>query len=403
MKRLKIALVCDWFLPRIGGIEHNMRDLAKNLIAQGHEVHVITACPGPDVVEGIRVHRLDVRTLPLIQICYGPSTLTKLKKVLLAEKFDLLHTHYLLSTLSHSAIHLAHQLKIPTVFTHHSINGPLHHPLILKSLPFVGWLLGVLFFRMHYRGRLQRPNVISAVSRAVAEDLAYVYDTDDIEILPNGIDPQKWRVPHLPTERFTLTCVMRLCKSKQPLKLIQAMARIKEQLGPQELPFLEIIGDGSQRHKMVQLIERFGLQKHIRLMGRCSRNEIKTAFSRSQLFVMPSTREGFGIAVLEARTAGLPVVAMNHGGVGDIITDGEDGFLMNSYEDFADKIAQIIRDRQLHQRITAQAREPLVRLSWDNVISRHLKVYQQALAQFPQTLPTRDQDDESLPDRRFGT
>lgn len=221
MKRLKIALVCDWFLPRTGGIEHNMRDLAKNLIAQGHEVHVITACPGPDVVEGIRVHRLEVRTLPVIQICYGPSSLTKLKNVLLAEKFDLLHTHYLLSTLSNIAIHLAHQLKIPTVFTHHSINGPLHHPLILKNLPFVGWLLGVLFFRIHYRGRLRRPNAISAVSHAVAEDLAYVYDTDDIEILPNGIDPQQWRVPHLPGERFTLTCVMRLCKSKQPLKLKQ--------------------------------------------------------------------------------------------------------------------------------------------------------------------------------------
>jgi glycosyltransferase involved in cell wall biosynthesis len=237
----------------------------------------------------------------------------------------------------------------------------------------------------------------------VAEDVGKVYRSKQVAILPNGIDPRKWQVPHLMGDQFTIVSVMRLCNSKQPQRLIRAIPRINQQLSPHQKPVFLIIGDGSQRNRIKRLIKRYKIQNQVQLLGRCSRNQIKTEFIRAQLFVLPSIYEGFGIAALEARAAGIPVIAMNQGGVRDIVQHGVDGFLADDDEAFADQIAEFIRNSELRSQIEDHARQALDRMTWDDVIARHMTVYQAAISQHPATLEHKEGAHEGLLDRRYGT
>jgi glycogen synthase len=399
----KIALVCDWFLPRMGGIELNMRDLALHLKARGHDVHVVTALPGPEVIDGIRVHRLPVRMLPFVDLCYGKKTVSSLEELFRKEKYDVVHGHYLLSALAHMGFYVARRQGIPTVFTHHSVSRFYPKRLILSLAPYIGSLGASIFMRTPLRARSIRPDVITAVSHAVAEDTKRVYRTDDVPLLPNGIDPGWWHYPKSPAPHFQIVSVMRLNKPKYPRELIRAIPKINALLPEGMRPIFKIIGDGPQRTKMEEDVLRLGLVGQVEFLGFRPREEIRLHFAESHLFVLPSLREGFGIAVLEARTAGVPAVAMNHGGIGDILEDGRDGYLTNTYDEFVDRIVRLVKDERLLADMQREASRPLHRFSWDAIIDRHLDVYRLAMERRGHAPFDREDEHAGLPDRRYGT
>src|SRR5262245_8457574 len=121
LKRYKIALVCDWYLPRIGGLELHLYDLARELNARGHEAHIICVISGPTEDRGIKVHRLPVPMLPFLKTVRNPAAALELERVLRRERFDIVHAHNAFSPLAHVAMFLAKRLGIPSVFTEHSV------------------------------------------------------------------------------------------------------------------------------------------------------------------------------------------------------------------------------------------------------------------------------------------
>src|SRR6185503_15908058 len=122
---MKIALVCDWFLPRVGGIERHLAELGKHLAAENHEVTIITPTKGPaSSVSGVRVRRLPACLLPGIGLLWTPTSFRRLGGVLRSEAFDIVHVHSsIISPAAYAAIHLAQKAGLPTVSTGHSIWG----------------------------------------------------------------------------------------------------------------------------------------------------------------------------------------------------------------------------------------------------------------------------------------
>src|SRR5438309_2342704 len=120
---MKIALVCDWYAPRLGGIESQLDDLARELSARGHDVHVITATPG-DATAPWPVHRLDVRLVPGWQVIRGPAPVRALDQLIARERFDVLHGHSLYSPLALAAMWLARERGLASVLTSHSLLDP---------------------------------------------------------------------------------------------------------------------------------------------------------------------------------------------------------------------------------------------------------------------------------------
>ena len=363
----KIAIVSDWYLPRIGGLELHLRDLARELNARGHEAHVVTATPGPQELDGIKVHRLDVPLMPGLDTIRSKKALKPLEELFKREQFDLIHCHTALSPLSIGGAYVAKRLGIPSVMTEHSVLRGAGLTLLSTLHKIWGWA--------------DWPDVLTAVSHYVAKDMRDVSGRKDVYVLPNGINARDWR-PHNPpapgSEPLRVTTVMRFTKRKRPHDVIKAIPKVHAALPKELRPIFTLVGDGPERARVEREIERLGVGDYVELTGFKPRHEIREILARSSLFILPTSKEALSIATLEARCCGLPVVAMNHGGVGDLIRHGREGFLANTREEFVDYIAEVMANAELRKSMADNTRRSLSWFGWDSVIGQHMHVYRLA-------------------------
>ncbi len=368
-KKLKIALISDWFLPRIGGIELHVRDLALNLKANGQEVHVITTTPGDDSPDGIPVHRLKTPLLPFFKIAYSSQLIRSLREILVQNKFDILHSHSSVVTpLAYVAIYLANELQIPSLITNHS--------LLEKSVYFLK-LLDTFY------GWKKWPVKLTSISTVAAEGFIRASGEKEITLLPNGIDTSEWKIiKNRQPSPIQITTVMRLHPKKRGMALIEAIKKVKAKLSPSFKFQLNLIGDGKEKNRLEKKTTSLKLQEEIKFLGYRSREEIKKLFEKSHFFVLPTVKEAFGIAVLEAKAAGLPVVAMSYGGVQDMIEHQKEGFLANNDEEFADYILELIQNEKLRNEMSENTIKTLDRFDWRQLIQKHWEVYQDVIRLF---------------------
>jgi glycosyltransferase involved in cell wall biosynthesis len=361
----KVAIISDWYLPRIGGLELHLRDLARELNRRGHEAHVITATPGEQELDGIKVHRLDVPLMPGLDTIRSRKALRPLEKLLVREQYDIIHCHTALSPLAIGGAYLAKKLGIPSVMTEHSVLRGAGLKLLSTLHKLWGWA--------------DWPDYLTAVSNYVANDMRDVSGRDDVYVLPNGINARDWKPhnPPAPTEELPLrvTTVMRFTKRKKPHEVIRAIPKINALLPEGVRPLFTLVGDGPERKRVEREVARLGVADQVELTGFQPRHEIREILARSSMFILPTSKEALSIATLEARCCGLPVVAMNHGGVGDLIHDGREGFLANTSDEFIERIAQVISDGELRRRMSIATKKSLDWFGWDSVIAQHMHVY----------------------------
>jgi glycosyltransferase involved in cell wall biosynthesis len=364
---VKVALVCDWYHPRVGGIELHLQNLGARLVAAGHDVVVITPTPGAELVDGIRVRRIDAPLAPVFGFLATPAGIGAVGAALADERVDVAHCH--VSIISPAALGGAHQAQlrgIPTVLTFHSV---------VPQTPTLARTVNLLFDTSRWRARF------SAVSRRVAADMQPLAGRNEITVVPNGIDVGFWRVPPVPHgSEVRLVSVMRLNPKKRPLALVAMMRRVMTSVGRASNVSLRVAGDGPQRAALEAAIKRAGLRDHIEIVGRRSREEIRMMLAESDVFVLPTVRESFGLAALEARCVGLPVVAMAASGVAELIEHGQEGLLARSDRELARHVTSLVRDDTLRASIAGHNRATVPPFAWPQVIDQHLALYRDAIA-----------------------
>jgi glycosyltransferase involved in cell wall biosynthesis len=173
---------------------------------------------------------------------------------------------------------------------------------------------------------------------------------------------------------------MRLNAKKRPLAFVKMMRRVNELLRGSEHVRLRIVGDGPPRSRLERAVARFRLRDQIHLLGRRGRDEIRDLFSESDIFVLPSVRESFGLAALEARCAGLPVVAMANSGVAEIIQHGHEGLLAHSNAELAAHVAALARDAERRYSIAYHNRQSTPPFDWPRIVAAHVALYRDAIA-----------------------
>lgn len=366
-KKLKIILISDWYLPRIGGTEMHLHDLAVRLAREGHEVEIITSTPGEKETDGIRAHRLDAPLFPGIGLVWTRAAFTQIKSILANKGCDVVHCHgNVVNPVAYGSVYLCRQLGIPAVITWKSILG-VYTPLMRVANSAFGWS--------------QWPAVFSAVSEAAAKDIKSIVGDNPVHILPNGIDAGQWK--NEPARRdpkeIQIVSVMRLTRKKRPLALIKMLPKILAQI-PGDLRLkVKIIGEGDKRRALEKLIAELSLENIVELTGRLSRQAIREIFSRSDIYLCASKWESFGIAVLEARCAGLPAVALESGGVKEIIQNGREGLLAKTDSEMADHVIRLILDPELRSSIAKYNRSAQPPMDWEYVIAEHMRLYQLAI------------------------
>ena len=378
---MKIALLSDCYLPRLGGIEVQVHDLAARLIGRGHEVVVLTATPGMhgerggyvDEVDGVAVHRLALR-LPF-ELPVNPLAPRLLRQRLAEGEFDVAHIHMgVVSPFAVDCARVTTGMGLPTAMTWHCMLGALEP--VFRATRYV-------------RRWASRGVAMSAVSAVAAEPLQRIVGSEGVvNVLCNGIDVDRWASPAegVPTREadngngVRVVAAMRLAARKRPMPLLRIMVRVRTLVPTETAISLEILGDGPDRGRLERFIETHDMRGWVRLSGRVSRDEVRATYAAADIYVAPAPLESFGIAALEARTVGLPVVGRLGSGLEEFVKDGLNGYLAADDDAMAGSIARLIIDDELRGSMAAYSRSTPPEQSWAHILDGAEAEYRRAIA-----------------------
>ena len=361
-----MALLSDCYPPRTGGIESQVGDLAAQLVTAGHEVEVFTATAGGAGERGVRVHRMDTPWSGGLPV--NPFAPPEVARRLSAGGFDVAHVHIgVVSPFAWDMAGVTTRLGLPTALTWHCVLDRAARPL------------GPVVRRWVERGA-----VLSAVSGFAARGVRTAAKGEPVAVLPNGIDPSLWRgtAPPMaaeatPARPVRVVTASRLAPRKRVGALLSVAARAHERLGPGALT-LEVFGEGALRPWLEARTRALGLEEVVRLPGRVSRAELAAAWAGADVYLSPTRLEAFGIAALEARTAGLPVIARGDSGVREVVTDGVSGLLAADDAGLADALVRLVADDSLRARLAQHNRTTPPAQTWARVVEQVEAEYRRA-------------------------
>lgn len=370
---MKIAIVNDSIYPyNKGGSEKRDWEIAKRLAKKGHEVHIFGMNDWDGerelIKDGVYIHgigkpvarytrrgrRSILQALYFAGVVFFP---------LLKEKFDILcvgNSPYFLS-LSTKVISL---VKRVIFFANWDEIWDYYWYEYLGKAGFFGILVERIAIKM--------PHKIITVSYATKEQLLKIGASENnIFIIPNGIDLGEINAIEGAKKReIDVLYVGRLVKDKNVDILVKAMKLVKEKVPDVAC---SIIGDGPEKERLVRLVRELNLEQNINVIGFLEKHEDVIAHMKSaKVFAFPSTREGFGIVIIEAFACGLPVIGVESIGskcVGELIKNGHNGFLITELNEknIAEKIIILLQDDSLRFRLSKNAQEFSRKYDWDAI------------------------------------
>ncbi|MEM1405310.1 MAG: N-acetyl-alpha-D-glucosaminyl L-malate synthase BshA [Bacteroidota bacterium] len=318
---MKIGIVC---YPTFGGSGVVATELGKALAKSGHQIHFITYSQPTRLDffnENLFYHEVDIRTYPLFE--YPPYELalaSKMVDVAKYEKLELLHVHYAIPHAS--AAYMAKQIlmtegiEIPVVTTLHGTDITLvgkdasYEPVVTFSI--------------------NASDGITAVSEDLKKDTYEHFNIlKEIRVIPNFIDLSRFKKQK--KEHFKTA----ICPDGEKLLVHTSNFRKVKRVGDvvktfynlrKEIPAkLLLVGDGPERNHIEALCRELGVCEDVRFLGKLE--AVEEVLSVADLFLMPSEKESFGLAALEAMACEVPVISSRAGGLPELIKDGECGYL----------------------------------------------------------------------------
>jgi glycosyltransferase involved in cell wall biosynthesis len=344
---MKVTHVTDSFLPTIGGLELHVRDLATRQRAAGFDVGIVTRTPA-----GAEDAKDWVRRIGSCQSSWLES-----------EAPDVVHAHVsIVSPFALAAARRAALRGVSTVITVHSIwtnVGPL--PQIAREV----W------------GMRDWPVTWTAVSERAAKPVRDLLRVS-VQVVPNAVDLREWsafeELPAVYPPR--VLSVTRLTSVKRALPL----ARILSQAARQAQFTATIVGDGPERAALQRYLKRQRLADRVLLAGALTRPEIRRLLEQASIFVAPAHRESFGIAALEARASGVPVVASARSGIGTFVEHDREGLLGLSDQQMGGHLVRLLNDPGLRERVARYNRLVPPPYGWDEALVRNHEMYVSAAA-----------------------
>ncbi len=369
---MRVAHISDCFVPRLGGIEIQVNDLTRRQQAQGLTPEVITATPLPRRMAGrtfpVPIHRFGI-PLPA-EIANNPIPSRPIRKALRAGDYDLVHVHAGVgSPFAAAGVRVALELGFPVAVTVHCLPARFRLPDSLTP-----WATPEIARRI----------ALSAVSQAAAAPLR-ARTGGPVTVVPNGLDPQDWAIE--PAERdpavVEVVSTMRLSVRKRPLPMLAMVRAAQTRLAQQQSPVtlrLTVFGDGKLMPRMRRYVHRHQMTDTVRLAGRVDRAELTEIYRRADVFLAPAHLESFGIAALEARCAGLPVVAMRATGITEFVADRQEGLLADDDAQMSDALVELAADAGLRASIAEHNRTTAPPTAWSTVLATVEREYQRAMA-----------------------
>lgn len=386
MGALRIGVTCH---PTTGGSGVIATEIGIGMARRGHHVHFISSeVPAqlrPHLEEAmagsVAFHAVQTPEYPLPNLGLYPLALAaRLAEVGVEAELDLIHSHY---SLPHavSAV-LARQLLLDRGRRAPRLIVTLHGTDVTQLGSEPALLSVNRHALLHSDGRSAPSGFLM---RAAREQLG-IPDEVPIEVIPNFVDTDRFR-PSDPREGRQAGSPWTLCHSSNFRKLkridhvVEILARVAERVPAQLL----LLGDGPERPAVEEQVRSLGLGDAVHFLG--MQRDVVSTLQRSDVFLLPSDTEGFGLAALEALSCGVPVVASAVGGVPEVITDGATGLLCapGDVEGMAAAVLRLALDPILHRVMSVAAREDaLLRFKQEPRFASYEAYYRKILGAPPQ-------------------
>ena len=372
---MKIGVVC---YPTFGGSGVVATELGIELSKKGHEVHFITYSQPvrlDALSSNLHYHEVNVPDYPLFK--YEPYELalsSKLFDVISKHKIDVLHVHY---AIPHAyAAYMAKKIlkengyNIPIITTLHGTditlvgNNPFYKPAVTFSI--------------------NKSDIVTCVSKSLMEDTREFFGIKrEIKVIPNFIDIDKYAKKHSLCQGNMLAQddekIIVHISNFRPIKRIIDVLKIFEKINQNINSKLIMVGDGPDNKKAKEFLRKNNLKNKVIFLGKTS--EVDEILCSSDLFLLPSEKESFGLAALEAMALKVPVISTNTGGLKDLNINGNSGYTsdIGDIDSMAKNAIKILSDDSLNKKYRIQAFENAKKYDIKTVIPLYEKIYDQAL------------------------
>ncbi|WP_461531933.1 N-acetyl-alpha-D-glucosaminyl L-malate synthase BshA [Sinomicrobium sp.] len=371
---MKIAIVC---YPTFGGSGVMATELGIALAARGHEVHFITYRQPVRLAllgSNIHFHEVHVPQYPLFH--YQPYELalsSKLVDTIKLHGIELLHVHY---AIPHAyAGYMAKQMlaeegiTIPMVTTLHGTDITLvgSHPFYRPAVTF----------------SINNSDVVTSVSQSLKEDTLRLFDVKkEVYVVPNFIDVAKIRKTFVdcrrsmmaPEDEKIITHISNFRKVKRIEDVIKVFYEVQKKVPSRLL----MIGEGPEKEGAENLCETLGIADKVIFLG--NSNEIDRILCFSDLFLLPSETESFGLVALEAMAHGAPVISSNAGGIPEVNVHGVSGYLseVGDVEDMVKNALKLLLDDEVLEQFKSNSRAEAMKFDITEVVPLYEEIYRKA-------------------------
>jgi N-acetyl-alpha-D-glucosaminyl L-malate synthase BshA len=373
---MRIGIVC---YPTFGGSGVVATELGLELSKRGHEIHFITYNQ-PVRLEllsnNVHYHEVTVPEYPLFH--YQPYELalsSKLVDMVKLHKIEILHVHY---AIPHAyAAYMAKKMLqeegifVPIVTTLHGTDITLvgSHPFYKPAVAF----------------SINKSDAVTAVSQSLKDDTLRLFDIkNEISVVPNFIDLDKYsnhfkdcqRAMMAKDDERIITHISNLRPVKRVKDVISVFYNIQKEIPAK----LMLVGEGPEREKIELQCQKLGISDKVIFFGKS--NEIDKILCFSDLFLLPSETESFGLAALEAMASSVAVISSNTGGIPEVNIHGVSGFLSNvgDVDDMTKNALYILKDKTRLETFKANARKEALKFDLHKIVPQYETIYEDTLS-----------------------
>ena len=368
---MKIGIVC---YPTFGGSGVVATELGIALASKGHSIHFITYKRPARLnffSENIYFHEVNTSEYPLFEYSpYDTALASKLVDVVLYEKLDLLHVHYAIPHASVAflakSILKTKGIELPVITTLHGTditlvgNDPSFSPVVEFSI--------------------NSSDGVTAVSNQLKEQTHATFDIhNDIKVIYNFIDFSRFKKTNKSHFKLAIAPegekIITHVSNFRKVKRIQDVINVFEKVNKVIKSKLFLIGDGPERKSLEVQCREMGLCDEIRFMGK--QQAVEDLLNISDLFIIPSQNESFGLSALEAMACEVPVISSNAGGLPEVNIHGVTGYLsdVGDVEDMAANAIKILTNEKLHEKLKKGAYETSLKFHIDMILPQYEDYY----------------------------
>ncbi|WP_200904932.1 N-acetyl-alpha-D-glucosaminyl L-malate synthase BshA [Planococcus glaciei] len=343
MRKMKIGITC---YPTVGGSGIIATELGKMLAEKGHEVHFITSSTPfrlNRLYPNIFSHQVDVNSYSVFQYApYDIALATKIAEVIKNEQLDLMHVHY----------------AIP-----HAVCAILGRDMAGSDIGIVTTLHGTDItvlgsdssLKEAIKYGIEKSDVVTAVSNSLRDQTYDMINPDKtIQTIYNFVDEREYKAADpgslkqdlgIDEEDKVLIHVSNFRNVKRVPDIIETFHRVQKNVPSKLL----LVGDGPEMGRTVQQVKELGLEQHVLFLGK--RDNLSELYNISDIKLLMSEKEAFGLVLLEAMACGVPCIGTNIGGIPEIIESGKNGYLvgLGDIEDAASRAIGILTDAKQHE------------------------------------------------------